>query len=103
MLENPFDRIVGIGAFVNTQLVFRRVQRPDHDKGPLGPMPPANVLLDDDVTCLGQLGKGGGNLLGSQITDAVGCSDQNYRKFFICSGRRKYLCIKFHAVAHCNH
>src|SRR5262245_41137047 len=49
IFEQPIDRVVRVGAFIDSVLVLRIARLPEHDELPLGLEPPANILRDDDV------------------------------------------------------
>ncbi len=50
VLQQPFDRVVGVGAFIDGLVVLRIARLPEHDELPFGLESPANVLADDDVS-----------------------------------------------------
>ena len=80
VLEQPLDRVVRVRRFVDRlRVALVLAQRPQHHELPFGRVAAANVLEDEDVALVRQLGVRRSKRAAS-ARDAVRCARQNERQ-----------------------
>ena len=103
ILEEPFDRVVGIGTFVDGLRVLAVARLTEHHEGPFGLEPPADVLQDDDVAVGEEIPERGGDAGRRVLADAIRRSREEDRQLACLILWRVHLGVQPNAVAHRDH
>ena len=102
--EQPFDRVVGVGALVDRLRVLAIARLPQHHERALGLEPPADVLQHDDVAVGRAVRRGAAADAGGRVlTDAVRRAREDDRQRLGDAGRHVHLGVEANAVAHRDH
>ena len=99
ILYEPVDRVVGIGALVDSLGILRIVNGAEHHEFAFGAIAPANVLEHKDVAIGVHLGVAADILDGNAVGGALEEDWERARDLLGCVD----LGVELHSVAHGNH
>ncbi len=100
--EQPLDRVVGVGPFVEGVHIARRSRRTLHLELALGLRLAADVLEDEEIAVLGQSLQVGGEVP-LRLVDAVWRAEQDERQRLGLMGGHEDLRVQLDPVAHGDH